>query len=218
MRTATLTRRGHANIAFIAGAVVAGTLAATAVVIGPARLGAGTGPAEAAPTPEHRRTADLLAELLRGSHAVLAVHPRDEARRFAEIVLWLGDGEATAGVVDADEVGLLWHSRVSRTLALTTLPAAVAERDLPPPVRTAIGGDASALAGTAFAAALRTADAATTVVIARDLSDLDIAWAPSGPGADRLRIGLTWPAETVDGPDEASIVVDVRRPRREPKE
>lgn len=150
--------------------------------------------------PAHRQEVlEGLAGLIGGSLEVLAVHQRG-VTPFVEVVLWLEDAK-NPGVIDEDEIAVVSHSRVLRKVTCYTMslddrqPSAALDRD--------------SLRAPAFCDAFRADRRVRPNTVAVGVSDIQIGQAPDvRNGLTRLRIALTWPAESADGAGTASVEVD----------
>ena len=206
-------RRGGTTGGLLVTLSLLGALAATAAVVTPAWLLASPNPAPQTVTaraPAHQEVIELLGSLISRSREVLAVHPRG-ADPYLEIVLWLEDGE-NRGRVDPDEIAVITHSEVMRTITYFGLEEEGADAE---------GGehavDASDIRRRAFCAAWRSRPDVPPRVLATGIATMEVQAVPrSAEGRRLLRISLTWPADLADGPDEASVLLDVlMRPEHE---
>ncbi len=196
-------RRGGTATGLVLTLLLIGTLALSAVVVGP-RMGHGSGP-RGAPSPQparrqdHRSLMDHFAGLIGGSSAVLAVHQRG-ATPYLEIVLWVKDRDGS-GRAEPDEVAIISHSRIMQTVTMYEWAAG----------DTAAEGALELVgpAAPAFCSAWRADWHVRPQVILAGVSDLT-AQPLESHVARRLplRITLTWAGNSVDGPDVASAVVN----------
>jgi hypothetical protein len=204
----------------VIAATVFATLTGVALTVVPRTLQAGDDrPAErAASDPQHQALLEVLVQLIGQCREVLATHQTVQ-RPALEVLLWLEDADPP-GVVDPVEIGLLSHSRILQTLTFTRLvPGAdVTAQDLlalrPPGVtagsRSTAGTDPYDLLDPSFCRRWQAFPLTEVLTIGTGLSDLTIRPVPAGAGgAAALEIALTWSAESVDGPDMASAVIDV---------
>ena len=194
-------RRGSTTGGVLAALVAFGTLGATAVMVGPrvleARAEPGTSRTRAARETEHQQIIELFGSIVARSRGVLWIHPR-EASPYEELVLWLEDSDHP-GRMDADEIGVISHSRILRTLTLFRFEQA----DLAPAVSEA------AWRLPVFCEAWRTNPNVHTSLIATGISDVQFSVEQLIQGEPpALRITFTWASDSADGPDEASILVN----------
>ncbi len=171
-----------------------------AVVVTPVVLRAsGDGDEErvVARQPAHRQVAVLFAGLVSQCREVLVVRGAD-ARAGVEMVLWLEDA-ANPGRIDPGEIALVRHSRLLRII---TLHKQDGEVDGPSLAR-------SDITAPGFARAWRDRPEVTRRVLATGVSDLTVTpVARADDGRSMFRVSFTWPADSVDGPDEACVLVD----------
>lgn len=171
-----------------------------AVVVTPVVLRAsGDGDEErvVARQPAHRQVAVLFAGLVSRCREVLVVRGAD-ARAGVEMVLWLEDA-ANPGRIDPGEIALVRHSRLLRII---TLHKQDGEVDGPSLAR-------SDITAPGFARAWRDRPEVTRRVLATGVSDLTVTpVARADDGRTMFRISLTWAEDSVDGPDEACVLVD----------
>ncbi len=194
---------------------VLGTLGAATLVLAPRYLiaesdGKGGPGTTAARQDAHRELIEDLAVILEHCVGVLAINERG-ATPFVEVVLWLEDGSTgTAGRADRHEIGLLSHSSVLQTITVYCLsPAAGTD-----------GGDpAEPLSGgPEFCQRFRADPRVSALVLGRGVADMRVEpvgavqaeWGEAGSwgGFQRLLLTLTWAADSADGADEASALVD----------
>jgi hypothetical protein len=204
---------------------IIGALGVTAVVTGPRLLSAGDDkPVAVLPRePAHQETLEALQALIGRSRGVLAIHDRGQTP-FVELVLWLEDIR-NKGSLDLDEVFVITHSEILWTMTGYSRPGGdgggdghVASDPAPstganaletnPVLDRSITLDPTLFADRDFCVAWRTADGVQPRVLASGISGFRCE--PEGPGL--LRISLTWPSDSVDGPDRASVCVDVMTP------
>ncbi len=188
---------------------ILGSLTAATIYVAPQYLNAQPGQPSIVPAghPNHQRLIDDLATLVAQSVGVLAIHPRG-ATPYVEMVLWLADNDAEGadGRADESELAILSHSRVMHTITL---------------YRTTGGRILSAQAARnspEFCRHWRADPGVDGLVLGRGVSDMRVEtvggqedqWGQSGQwGAlQRLRVTLTWAADSADGADEASVLVD----------
>ncbi|MHC4414848.1 MAG: hypothetical protein ACYS0G_06145 [Planctomycetota bacterium] len=195
-------RRGGTLGGLLATISVIGALSVTTAVIAPRYLAAGVGPPEVAKakTAVHQEKIDALAGLIGRSVGVMGIHQRG-ATPFLEIVLWLHDDD-DSGRADESELAVLSHSEVLRTITIYRLD----EDENDPAV---VPLDVSRSAEPDFCDRWRADPRVVPLILITGVSDIRIE--PLGTpweGTQRLRIGLTWAPDSVDGPDEASVVVD----------
>ena len=188
---------------------VLGVLTAGAFYVGPQYLNAQpTQPSNTpADRPGHQTLIDDLGTLVTQSVGVLAIHAPGSTP-FEEMVLWLADNDAdgVTGRADESELAVLSHSTVMHTITLYRLTGS----------RTPSSGAARASPG--FCSGWRADPGVDALVLGRGVSDMQVEtigvnedqWGESGQwGAlQRLRLTLTWSADSVDGPDEASVLLD----------
>ena len=214
-RSARPVRRGGGSVGLLVTLVLFGGMAVTAVVVTPRYLRAGgTTPLEvvAAREPGHQQVLDAFASLLGRCREVIAVHQRS-GRPYLEVVVWLEDARHP-GQVDAEELAVISHSAVLRTVALHTLaPPGPGRRDADVPAQVLVRG--SDIRAPSFCDAWRARPDVTRRVLAAGVSELE-AEVMESTHAERvmLRISFTWAEETADAADAASAFVDARMRRR----
>jgi hypothetical protein len=199
-------RRGGTTAGLLVTIGLIGTLAVAATVVTPVYLSAapdeGSRPLVARHD-DNQRVVELLGSLIASSRQVLAVHQRG-ATPYLQVVLWLED-TANFGAVDADEIAVISHSRLLQTIMLYGRDGEAAEDEAAP-----VAEMTSDNFSPAFCAAWRARPDVAGRLLARGIESLEIepaaAAAVDGP---RLRISLTWAADSVDGPDKASALLDV---------
>ncbi len=189
---------------------ILGAVTATTFFVAPQYLTAQpTRPSNSpADQPAHQTLIDDLATLVTQSVGVLAIHPPGPTP-FEELVLWLADNDAdgTDGRADESELAILSHSSVMRTITIYRMPSRM-------PSRAA----AAARTSPEFCNRWRADPDVDVLVLGRGVSNMRIEtvgeqqdqWGESGRwGAlQRLRLTLTWAADSADGADEASVVMD----------
>ncbi len=182
---------------------ILGTLTVTAAIVAPKYLAAEVGPPVVveAHRISHQELIDELAALIGRSVRVLAIHPRG-ATPYVELVLWLFDDD-DPGELDESELAILSHSRIMRTVTIYRLAD-----DVPKPA-TISPDRLDETASPAFCERWRADLRVVPLILITGVSDLRVEpLEPTGQGSRRLRIGLTWARDSVDGADEASAVVD----------
>jgi hypothetical protein len=208
-------RRGGATGSALAVAAAFVTLTTVAVVVGPAYLRADESPPadEPAALERHQQIIDALAALMSRSTEIIAIHASTDSS-YTEIVLWLDDRTAP-GRIDPGEIAVLTHSAVLHTIWFHTLEPAV---DDPDDVLTKLTNEAASLEplewsdmqDAGFCSAWRHRPDIQRRLIASGVARLDVERiARSDNRSVLLRIALTWAAESADGPDRASSVLDV---------
>lgn len=198
--------RGMATQTMLITVAAATTLTAVAIMITPRYLDARSpGPTPVAAGSEaNQAVIDGLGALIARSAEVLAVHPKSSADSAA-ILLRLEDLHATEEVLP-EEIALLAHSRIMQTVTLYTLttpsePAGASSGGVP---------TRSRLEERDFCHKWRDNPDIQPRLIAAGISDMQIEVVPSGEQGRRLlHIALTWARESADGPDEASVLIDV---------
>ena len=205
-------RRGGTTGGLLVTLSLLGALAATAVVVTPAYLSA-SGPERPAPVaarmPAHQQMIELLGSLISRSREVLAVHQRG-AGPYLEIVLWLDDAD-NPGLVDPAEVAVITHSEVLRTISYFALPGPDEKAEEAGP-EEAVCWDAAAsdIRDPAFCAAWRSRADVRQRVLGTGIAAMDVQRLPPQEGGRTLlSISLTWASDLADGPDEASVLLDV---------
>ncbi len=206
-----LARRGGAINGLLVTLSILGGLTAATIFVAPQYLGAQPQQAQpviAAGTPAHQALIDNLAFVVEQSVGVLAIHPRG-ATPYEEVVLWLADNddEGTAGRADEAELAVLSHSSVLHTVTVYQMTGDAAAGSFGVP-RTSAD----------FCRRWRADERVKSVVLGRGVANMRIErvdeqqeqWGESGEwGAlQRLRLTLTWGQDSVDGADEASVLVD----------
>lgn len=186
-------RRGGTSIASIFAILsLTSILATIAWVARPMYLHADITPTPqtiTAANPRHQQIIQLLADLLQNSSNVTAIHPRDPSP-YAEVVLRTsGQGQP----VTADQIALLSHSRVLQTITLYTLndPQLTFTHD--------------ELPHSDFPNRWRDNPNVHPTLLATSISDMHIEQVHP----NQLLIVLTWDANSVDGEDKASLLVNV---------
>lgn len=203
-------RRYKAEAAHDRGSTLSGVLIAlslatalsvTAVVVTPRFLTAQSigGDVIAARYPVNQQFINGLGALIGRSVEVLAVRPRG-ATPYAELVLWLEDGEHP-GRLDPPELAVLSHSEVLQTIVLYQLFEGEAE--------ASHVLDRAAAQSAGFCDRWRADSLVAPTVLATGVADMRLEQTGRPYEAtQRLRITLTWSSESSDGPDEASVLVD----------
>jgi hypothetical protein len=183
--------------------VLAGAAVTATAVIRPRYLQA-SGSAPPAPiaarTAHHQQVIDLLGSVVSRSHMVLDVRPPG-ATPYREIILWLEDHEHL-GRIDPDEIGVISHSAVLHTISLHHLAAADDGTDEPTP-------PLSDLTAPSFGGVWRDRPDVVRRHLASGVETFDVEEiATTGDARSLLCITLTWAADSVDGPDQASVLLD----------
>ncbi len=188
---------------------ILGSLTAATFYVAPQYLAAQpAGPSTVpAAQPSHQRLIDDLATLVAQSVGVLAIHPRGVSP-YEEIVLWLADNDAEGadGRADESELAILSHSSVMHTVTIYR------------PTAGRISSAQVARKSPEFCRHWRADSGVSGLVLGWGVSDMRVEtvgfqedqWGESGQwGAlQRLRVTLTWAADSADGADEASVLVD----------
>ena len=204
------TRRGGVINGLLVTLSVLGALTVATIFVAPQYLAAQPSKAPsiiAAGTPAHQALIDDLATVVEQSVGVLAIHPRG-ATPYEEIVLWLADIDGgTDGRADEPELAVLSHSTVLQTVTVYRMTGDSTTGTLGVP-RTS----------PEFCRRWRADERVKSIVLGRGVADMRIEpvgeqqdqWGESGRlGAlQRLRLTLTWARDSVDGADEASVLVD----------
>jgi len=198
-------RRGLSTAGVVTALCVSGTLATAAIVTRPAWLQASV---EAGPVPAlaragaHRDLMEVLGRLLSRSQAVLQVHERGPTP-YLEIVLWLEDAE-NIGSPDANEIAVISHSEVLETIVYHALEPDAEEGSTP------ISTDFDVN----FCRAWRERTDVTRTLLATGVTSMQVE--STGRRGDRagLRMALTWGAQSSDGADEGSMLLDVAMEER----
>ncbi len=207
-------RRGETLGGLLVTLSIIGALGVTAAVVAPRYLvGAVAGHPPDAPdvgdlirarNPTHRELIDALTRLIARSVGILAIHHRGPGP-YLELVLWLDD-DTNPGRPDAHELALLSHSRILQTLTLYRRPSGT-----PADWKGAGGLWASGNSATdpSFCGRWRADSGVRALVLMRGVSDMRVEPVASPHASlQRLRILLSWAADSVDGADEASAMVD----------
>ena len=188
---------------------ILGSLTAATFYVAPRDLAAQPAGPSSVPAahPDHQRLIDDLATLIAQSVGVLAIHPRG-ASPFQEMVLWLADNDAEGadGRADESELAILSHSSVMHTVTIYR------------PTGGRISSTQVARKSPEFCRHWRADRDVNGLVLGWGVSDMRVEtvglqedqWGESGQwGAlQRLRLTLTWAADSADGADEASVLVD----------
>jgi hypothetical protein len=196
-------RRGTAASSLLLSLLSFGVLAFVAALFGPRYLHATEpgGLQRHAQVAGHQIVLEGLGRLVSGSQGMIAVHERGPSP-FVEVVLWLND-TSNPGVIDRDELVVVGHSRVLRTL---TVYQTARQGGATPSTWTP---DAAELRQRGFCDQWRTDPAVRPRVIGTGISDMRIERIEqSGEQRARYAITLTWAADSVDGADEATLFVD----------
>jgi len=210
--------RGGATVGLLVTISLIGALAATAVIVTPAYLHASSS-ARPEPViarlPAHQQMIETLGSLVSRSKEVLAVHRR-EASPYLELVVWLEDG-ANPGRIDPAEAAVITHSEVLRTISFFGLKEADEADEAPESKAVGWIGEESDIGSASFCAAWRSRPDVRQRVLGSSVATMEVQRvAEGGDGRALLRISLTWAPDLVDGPDEASVLVDVlMRPKKE---
>jgi hypothetical protein len=204
-------RRGGTLGAVLLTLTLVGTVTVTTVVLAPRYIAADTPPPVdlMAANRDNQELIDDLAEIVGRAVGVLAVHDRGPTP-YMEIVLWLTDAPGgIGGRPDDRELAVLSHSAVLQTITIYRLVAADEKTPGPGP---------ASRHGPEFCDRWRAHPNVMPLVLARGVSDMRVervdgdhdewvAWGTWG-GLQRLRLSLTWASDSVDGPDEASVLVN----------
>jgi hypothetical protein len=205
-------RRGGTLGAVLLTLSLLGGLTVTTVVLAPRYISADPPPppeAVAATRPAHQELIENLAEIVGRSVGVLTVQDRGPTP-YVEMVLWLADAPGgVGGKPDDVEVAVLSHSAILQTITIFRLD---------PEERSAEGPSLEFRSGPGFCDRWRAHPSVVPLVLARGVSDMRVdrvvsaqdewvAWGRWG-GLQRLRLSLTWASDSVDGPDEASVLVN----------
>jgi hypothetical protein len=205
------SRRGGTLGVVLLTLSLVGGLTVTTVVLAPRYLAADT-PEPVAVTADsivHQDLIESLAEIVGRSVGVLTVNERGPTP-YVEMVLWLADDAAgTDGKPDVQELAVLSHSAILQTITIYRLA---------PDENAAEGPTLDLRSAPDFCNRWRAHPGVAPLVLARGVSDMRVervssaqdewvAWGSWG-GLQRLRLSLTWASDSVDGPDEASVLVD----------
>lgn len=196
-----MSRRGGTTTGLVVTLSIIGVLGASAVVVTPRLISAaseGPEPSRPARRRSHQEQIEALGRLIGRSRALLSLVERTEGP-YLELALWFEDADGS-GAVESGELWVISHSRVLQTVTLYERPA---------------GDDRSGAAAQAdprarsFCDRFRADPKTTARVLVRAVSDMRVERLDGAPPqAQRLRVSLTWSAESADGADEASVVVD----------
>jgi hypothetical protein len=201
-------RRGATAAGAIGLVALAASLMAAAMIFRPFRAAAVPAPAQrgsvTAAASAHQAVIDLLASVVTRSSAVLAVHERG-ATPYVEIVLWIEDG-AGAGRIDAREVAVISHSAVLRTVWLAQAIDDSGPHRADPLAQPAPPLSSAEASSPEFPAAFRARPDVQRRLIATEVADLALV-----RHGDRLRLTLTWGADSADGADEAAVLFEAPR-------
>jgi hypothetical protein len=209
------SRRGGATGSALTIAALFATLTTAAIIVGPTYLRADDGRPTDQPAAieTHQQVIDTLAALIGRSVEVLAIH-QATGSSYTELVLWLEDREAP-GRIDAPEIAVISHSAVLHAIWFYTieptdddaldvaLPEANAATSAPTDWRW------SDMQQPTFCTAWRHRPDIQRRLIASGVSRLNVErLTRSDSRRVLLRIALTWSADSSDGPDRASLVLD----------
>lgn len=197
--------RGSALTGVMLTLMVFGGLAATAYILRPQRGMADQRGGEAVkPQQEsHRVFAADLQALLGATVKVLALHD-DAVTGRIDLVIWMQDSTGP-GVIDASEVAMLSYSPILQTLELYALE----EGDAPEAVCGGLWLEAG-VGDATFPGRWRQCEAIDRIVLGTGLSDFVVGIAEHGADdVALLRIDLKWSPESVDGPDDGRVLVNV---------
>jgi hypothetical protein len=199
-----------ATIALVAG------LGAASIVITPRVLWAGSGEPSAQPArePAHREALEQLAALIGRSHAVLAMHDRS-ASHFVEVVLWIEDA-SNPGVIDSEELAVISHSDIMRTITFYAIDDDEAGDGLPgdwsADATASVPATISPAAVTepSFCARWRRSRLVASRVLMTNISDLRVNRVVTDEReGERLRIELIWPPDSSDAGDYAWLELEL---------
>ena len=203
------TRRAGVIQGLLVTLSVLGALTVATIFVAPQYLAAQpqVQPIIAARKPAHQALIDDLAAVVEQSVGVLAIHPRG-VTPYEEVVLWLADNVGgTDGRADEAELAVLSHSSVLQTVTVYQMTG-----------ETAAGTFGVPRSSADFCRRWRADGRVKSVVLGRGIANMRIErvgelqeqWGESGQwGAlQRLRLTLTWDPDSVDGADEASVLVD----------
>lgn len=196
-------RRGSAISSLLLSLLSFGVLTAVAVVVTPKYLRAGDLPGQErhARDSNHQLVIEGLSRLLSGAQGVVALHERGNSP-FVELVLWLEDS-TNPGVIDRHELVVIGHSRVLRTVTVyqTARYAGSPNVSWQP--------DEPALRQRTFCDQWRADAAVRPRVIGTGISDMRFERIDESSAEHaRYAITLTWTEDSVDGADEATLIVD----------
>ncbi len=207
-------RRGETLGGLLVTLSIIGALGVTAAVVAPRYLvGAVKGHPSDAPgvgdlikarNPTHGELIDALTRLIARSVGILAIHHRGPGP-YLELILWLDD-DINPGRPDAHELAILSHSRILQTLTLYRRPSG-APSDWGGAGGLWASGDSAT--DPSFCVRWRADSDVRALVLMRGVSDMRVEPVASPHASlQRLRILLSWAADSVDGADEASAMVD----------
>jgi len=207
-------RRGETLGGLLLTLSIIGALGVTAAVVAPRYLvgavaghqsdAADGGDLIKARNPMHGELIDALTRLIARSVGILAIHHRGPGP-YLELVLWLDD-DINPGRPDAHELALLSHSRILQTLTLYRRPSGTPSKRGGGVGLWASGDSAS---DPSFCGRWRADSGVRALVLMRGVSDMRVEPVASPHASlQRLRIQLSWAADSVDGADEASAIVD----------
>jgi hypothetical protein len=197
-------RRGSAASSLILSILSFSVLTVVAVVFTPKYLSAGeaVGNERHARDTSHQMVIEGLASLVSGAEGIIALHERGPSP-FVELVLWLEDS-TNRGVIDRHEIVVIGHSRVLRTVTVyqtARQSAALAVVTWQP--------DDKVLRSRTFCDQWRADAGVRPRVIGTGISDMQFERIDQTDEASaRYAITLTWAEDSVDGADEATLIVD----------
>jgi hypothetical protein len=208
-------RRGGATGSALTIAALFATLMTAAIVVAPAYLRADDGQpsGEPASVEAHQKMIDALAELISRSTEVLAIH-EPAGSSYTELVLWLDDRERP-GQIDPPELAVVSHSAVLHTIWFYT--SEQTDRDSDDGALLGVESEPSETTSLRWSDIQRPGFCSTwrhrpdiqRRLIASGVSAFEIEHlGRSGNRSVLLRIALTWSADSADGPDRASTVLD----------
>ena len=197
-----MRRRGGSAVGLLVILGLLGGLSVAAIVVTPRMIvGVPLGGDVAPRTSQHQAVLEALAALVRNSDRVLAVHQRGPTP-YVELVLWMRDRK-NPGVVDADEVGVLSHSRMMRSITFFGLTGDRRGARATPSVD--IG-----FTDSLFCDAWRARSDVVPRVVATCVSDMHVeTLEPRAATGSTLCISLTWTEDSSDAADEGSVFVDL---------
>ncbi len=216
--TSSNMRAGGTTAGLLTTLVALGVLTTVAALVAPSYLNANSIPVVepvVARDAAHQQMIEILAALIGRSREIVAIHDRG-ASPYLELVVWLEDQDHS-GEPDPDEIAIISHSEVMQTILCFGYDEADDASDEPlPPGWTALNKPGPPLPSMAdidradFCAAWRDHPLVTRRVLAARIASLAVTEVSrSEDGAALLEISLTWASESADGPDMASVPVDV---------
>lgn len=209
---AITARRGGTVTGLLVTLSLLGTLTVGAIVVSPRFLQAreSSSPVVTAQSPRHQAMLESLAALIGRSRQLIAMHDRSVSP-YVEAVLWLEDADRS-GTPDPPEIAVLSHSEILRTITIYGVPVGLSPEDLAEVWPNFKSID---LTEPGFCDRWRSSPLIATQVIGTGISDLQferLAAPPEGraivAGSAHVRIALTWSADSVDGAEEASTLVE----------